>query len=141
MISTIPQSVVVGSDPAANTEITEAVPAGEVWNLLSVSIVLAQAAAQTPQPILIIDDGTDAGILFSALGATASQAVDTTCRYTWAPNFVTSAIVGSGANCFAFAPLLPTLVLTEGCRIKTTTVGKGANSNYSAPRLIVASLE
>jgi hypothetical protein len=50
---------VTGTDPAANAEISETVPAGKWWQLLAVSVVLVQGITQTPQPMLTLDDGTN----------------------------------------------------------------------------------
>src|SRR5215471_1246247 len=125
------QAKYLGTNPAAGSEISETVPAGASWGLLAVSISLVQGLTQTPQPVLTIDDGTD--IVFQSVGASAAQAVSTTCRYNWAPGLATSAVLGSGANCVAFAPLPAGLVLGAGWRVRTSTLGIGANSDYAAP--------
>jgi hypothetical protein len=125
--------VFIGTDQAANTEITETVPAGKDWLLLAVSVALVQGITQTPQPILVIDDGTN--VLFEGFGASAAQAVSTTCRYTWAPGLTLTACVGATTNVHANAPLPEGLVLGPGYRIKTVTLGIGANTNYGAPTL------
>jgi hypothetical protein len=123
----------VGTDQAANTEISEAVPAGKDWLLLAVSVSLVQGITQTPQPILQIDDGTN--VLFESFGASAAQAVSTTCRYNWAPGLPLSAVVGATTNCHATGPLPEGLVLHAGAHVKTVTLGKGANTDYGAPVL------
>lgn len=127
--------VVVGTNPAANTEVSETVPAGQTWQLLAVSVALVQGLTQTPQPILQIDDGTT--VLFESFGASAAQAASTTCRYTWAAGNTVSALIGATTNVHAVAPLPEGLVLAAGSRIKTVTVGIGANSDYGAPALYV----
>lgn len=124
-----------GTDQAANTEITETVPAGVYWELLAVSVALVQGATQTPQPILVIDDGTD--VLFESFGSTTAQAVSTTCRYTWAPGLTLTGQVGATTGVHSTAPLPEDLILGPGFRIKTSTLGIGANSNYGAPSLYV----
>jgi hypothetical protein len=129
------RKTLVGTNPAAGAEVTEAVPAGKDWLLVAVTLVLVQALVQTPQPILQVDDGTN--VLFEGFGASAAQAVSTTCRYTWAPGLPLSAVVGAGANCHANAPLPEDLVLPAGGHVKTVTLGIGANSDYAAPVLYV----
>lgn len=124
-----------GTNPAADTEITETVPAGKFWQLLSVSVALVQGLIQTPQPILVIDDGAD--VIFESFGSTAAQATSTTCRYTWAPGLALSGLVGSGTDVHAVAPLPIGLLLGPGYRIKTSTVGRGLNTDYGAPSLHV----
>lgn len=128
-----PPVVVVGTDPAANTEVAETVPDGEFWELLAVSVLLVQGLTQTPQPVLVIDDGAD--VVFESFGASAAQAASTTVRYTWAPGLTLSGLVGATPNIHAVAPLPATLTLLPGWRIRTATPGLGANSNYGAPNL------
>lgn len=123
----------LGTDQAANTEITETVPAGKYWTLISISVALAQGITQTPQPILVIDDGTN--VLYESFGSSAAQAVSTTCRYTWAPGLTLSGQVGTTTNVHSNAPLPEGLILGPGFRIKTNTIGLGANSNYGVPAL------
>lgn len=125
-----------GTDVAANTEISETVPAGKHWLLLAFSVALVQGITQTPQPILLLDDGTD--IIAELFGSSAAQAVSTTCRYTWAPGLPLSGQVGATTDVHATAPLPEGLILPPGYRIRTNTLGKGANSNYGAPSLYVA---
>jgi hypothetical protein len=122
-----------GADPAAAAEISQVVPADEWWQLVAVSAALAQGATQTPQPILVIDDGVD--VLFESFGSSAAQAAGTTCRYTWAPGLPLSGQVGSGANVHSHAPIPQGIVLGPGYRIRTLTLGIGANSDYAAPSL------
>lgn len=121
---------IVGVDPAANNEATITVPAGKAWGLFSVSISLAQGLTQTPQPTLFIDDGTT--VFEDILGSSAVQAVSTTCKYTWAPGMTQSGQIGAGAAVHSYAPLPDGLVLPAGSRVRTSTAGIGANSDYAA---------
>lgn len=130
------RKLVAGTDPAANTECSDAVPAGKHWILLSYSVSLVQGATQTPQPSLIIDDGST-GIVAQMFGASAAQNAGVTCRYTWAPGLPLSA---AGAATLASAPLPEGLVLLPGYRLRTSTTGIGANSNYGAPTIYVVEL-
>jgi len=124
-----------GTDVAANTEISETVPAGKHWELIAVSVALVQGATQTPQPILVLDDGTD--VVFESFGSSAAQAASTTCRYTWAPGNPLTGLIGTGTNVHSVAPLPAGLRLPPGYRIRTVTLGIGANSNYGVPSLLV----
>lgn len=125
-----------GSDPAAGAEFSVTVPAGKTWELLAVSVQLVQGLTQTPQPILVIDDG-GADVVYEAFGASAAQAASTTARYNWAPGLGLSALVGTTPNIHATAPLPSGLLLPEGFRISSATLGIGANTNYGAPGLLV----
>ena len=124
-----------GTNPAANAEISETVPTGKFWHLISFSVSLAQGATQTPQPILQIDDGAD--IIFESFGSSAAQAVSTTCRYTWAPGLPLTGQIGATTNVHSTAPLTEDLILGPGYRIKTVTLGIGAATDYAAGSLFV----
>jgi hypothetical protein len=108
------------------------------WYLLSASVACVQGATQTPQPILVIDDGTN--VVFESFGSSAAQAVSTTCRYTWAPGLSLSGQVGATTNVHSTAPLPEGLVLLPGWRISTNTIGKGANTDYGAASYLVCEL-
>lgn len=125
----------LGADPAANAEFTVTVPAGKFWEIMSISVALVQGATQTPQPILILDDGTD--IVYESFGSSAAQAVSTTCRYNWAPGLTLSAQVGATTNVHSTAPLPLGIVLPAGGRIRSSTLGIGANSDYGQPTFYV----
>lgn len=119
-----------GSNPAANAEISQTVPAGKYWQLLAVTVTLAQGITQTPQPVLLIDDGTN--VLFQSFGASSAQNSSVTTVYTWAPGLTLTA---GGAATVATAPLPSGLVLGPGYKVRTSTLGIGANTDYAAPQL------
>jgi hypothetical protein len=124
---------VAGTDVAANTEISEAVPAGKFWELLAVQVTLAQGATQTPLPTLLITDASDNEV-FAAPGASAAQNASVTSRYTWASGFTLTAGAAATRN---YAPLPRGLVLPAGWKVKTSTSGIGANSDYGIPSIYV----
>lgn len=123
---------VLGTDPAANTELLDTVPDGTVWLLLSYAVTLVQGATQTPQPTLVIDDGTH--VVYQGVMASTAQNASVTCRYFAAPGLTLSA---GTANTVAYSPIPSGLLLPAGSRIGTSTAGKGANSNYGAPSILV----
>lgn len=136
MAATQSQNKYHGATPAANAEISEQILVGRTWGLVGVTFTMTQGITQTPQPILIIDDGQE--VLFSALGCGAAQAASTTCRYSFFVGFTTQAtILGATTACFSFAPLPQGLILKPGYRIRTSTLGIGANSQYSAPTFLI----
>jgi hypothetical protein len=124
-----------GTDVAANTEFSETVPTGKAWQLISVSVALVQGATQTPQPILIIDNGST--VIFENFGSSAAQAVSTTCQYTWSAGLTLSGQVGATTNVHSTSGLPANLVLNAGYRIRSSTIGIGANSNYGSPAIFV----
>lgn len=217
------RKTVIGTDPAANTEIFQTVPAGKWWILKHLAFVCLQGATQTPQPILSIDkglntenskgtftvtiaspgvvtntahglnegdavfmrttgalptglavdtvyyvitagltadafqvsatrggsaintSGTQSGthtlyavpVVYEGFGASAAQAVSTTCRYNFGVGLSLSAMVGTTTNVHATAPLPNGLLVGPGYRIYTNTLGKGANTNHGAPLIWV----
>lgn len=126
--------LVLGTDPAANVEISETVPAAKAWELIAFTVVLVQGATQTPLPSLVIDDGTTAYL--TVPGASAALNASVTSRFTWAQG---QPLTGGAALTINTAPLPPgvRLILPAGYRIKTSTSGIGANSNYGAPTLSI----
>lgn len=128
---------IVGADPAAGAECNDAVPANKSWVLLAYLVDMVQGITQTPQPILQIDDG--ANVIHESLGCSAAQGASTTCRYIWAPDYTLTAQIGATPNIRSFAPLAA-MIIGAGYRVRTVTLGIGANSNYGAPVLYVAEL-
>lgn len=105
------------------------------WLLMAVSVTLVQGLTQTPNPQLIIDDGTN--VLFQSTPFASAQNASVTTLYTWAPGL---ALSGGGAATTATCPLPQGLVLPAGFRIRTSTAGKGANTDYGTPFYLVAEL-
>jgi hypothetical protein len=126
------RKVVTGTDPPANTEFSQTVPTGKYWQLFAVSVSLVQGATQTPQPTLIIDDGTTT--FSQSLGASSAQNASVTTQYNWAPG---NLLTAGAAATVATAPLPKDLLLPAGYRIRSSTIGIGANSNYGAPAFFV----
>lgn len=126
-------TTLVGTDPAAGVEVSQTVPAGKTWELIAVSVQLVQGATDTPQPILVIDDG--ANVVYEMFGSTTAQAVSTTCRYNWASGVALSGLIGATTNVHSVAPLPEELLLPAGFRVRTSTVGLTATGNYGAPTL------
>lgn len=108
------------------------VPASTWYALKSVSVSLAQGATQTPWPSLIIDDGTN--VLWQGFAGTAAMNASVTGQFTWAPNLPA---LGSGASTVYQGPLPDGLILAPGYRVRSSTTGIGANSDYGIARLWV----
>jgi hypothetical protein len=119
-----------GTNPAANAEFSVTVPTGQYWLLMAVTVSLAQGATQTPQPTLIIDDGTTT--IFQGFGASSAQSSAVTTQYNWAPG---NTLTAGAAATVVTAPLPSGLVLGPGYRIRSSTLGIGANTDYGAPGL------
>ncbi len=130
---------ITGTNPAANVEVSETVPANALWRLLSFTVVLAQGETQTPTPNLIIDDGTTANRRIALIGATA-QGASTTETHMWQRHtggmLTTSAEQGlTDTDTLRLKYTTPVDIgfLPEGYRIRTVTSGRGANTDYAAP--------
>jgi len=129
-------AVVTGADPAATVEWTYTVPAATWYELLSVTITIVQGATQTPQPLLQVTDGTT--VLFESFGSTTAQAASTTQRYTWAPGHPLSGNVGATTNVHSTGPLPSGMIVGPGYKLGSgTTVGIGANTDFTAPSFLV----
>jgi hypothetical protein len=123
------------ADPAANAEFTFTVPTGKIWEPVSLSVQLVQGATQTPWPYLVIDDG--ANIIAQQHGGSAALGVSSTAQYTWARIALGgTAAVGATPN-INVVSAIPEVVLPAGYRIRSNTIGIGANTNYGVPRLLV----
>lgn len=131
------KTVAVGA-PGAGLDWSAAVPTNKWWFLYAVYGVLTQGATQTPLPLLQLDDGTN--LWMESTGSTTVQAVSTTTAYSWAPNMLLTGQIGAGANVHSNAPIPDSLVLPGGYHVKSLTVGIGANSQWSAIRIMVAEL-
>lgn len=126
----------VTTNPAANAEVpVTTVPTGKQWLLRGFSVALVQGITQTPQPILIVDDGTN--VVFEMFGSSTAQAVSTTCRYSWGAGLPLSGQVGATTNVHSTAPLPFNLVMKEGWRLSTLTIGIGANTDYGIGTIYV----
>jgi hypothetical protein len=130
-----PAKLVLSANPTAGNEFSVTVPAGKSWVLLSVTVALVQGATQTPQPILVIDDGTTT--LMETYGASDAQAVSTTSQYTWAPGLLLSAHIGLTTDVHAQGSFPKDYVVPSGGRVRSRTVGIGANSDYGIAALWV----
>jgi uncharacterized protein YfaQ (DUF2300 family) len=118
----------VGTDPAANTEASLTVPAGEAWELKVVTFQIIQGATQTPLPTLLIKDASG-NTVYAGAGASSAQNASVTCDYYFAPGLVLTA---GAANTRAYAPLPSGLLLPAGWVLETSTAGKGANTDIEA---------
>lgn len=107
----------------------------KAWALLAVSVQCVQGATQTPFPSLIIDDGSN--VLFQSFCGTAAISAATTVQCTWAPSLPAFGAAATTANT---GPLPYGLILQPGYRLRTSTTGIGANTNYGAPSYLVCEL-
>lgn len=122
---------VAGTDPAANTEISETVPTDARWRVLAIQVnLVTDATAANREVSLLIDDGTT---VFARVPVGTNHAASLTRTYSFATN--------TARNTIAQDPVLnaplPELVLGDGFRVRTVTTNLQATDNYGAPQLLV----
>jgi hypothetical protein len=122
---------ITGTNQAADTEITETVPAGAMWRLLGTRFTLVTGAvAAARQVTLIVDDGTNT--IWSADG-NATQADTLTRNYNFFP--WSTLLAAAGTEIFGFVP--PNMLLPNPFRIRTSRTNGVATDDYGAPILLV----
>jgi hypothetical protein len=125
--------VVTGTNPAANTECSDTVPAGKCWLLRSYALTCVQGLTQTPLTSLTVTD-TSSTVVYSYPGTSSAQNASVTLAMRWAPGLSLSA---GGAATSATAPIADDMILPEGYSLVTSTAGKGANTDHGAPTIYV----
>lgn len=122
---------ITGTDPAANTEISETVPTGARWKLRAMSFTLVTDATGANREVnLVLDDGAN---ILHVTSSGFTHIASLTKRYS-------AALIGTSV-----APtqatdrqiVLPDLILPGGARIRTVTTNLQATDNYGAPQLLV----
>lgn len=130
--SVLKPELVTGTDPAANVEISDTVPAGETWLIHSILTELttdANAANRTVR--LSFTDGTEFEFHIDATNQTATQI--TSRQYKAINNEVVA-----GLN--RVFDLNAGLILAPGTVISTTTTNLQATDNWAAPLYYVTKL-
>lgn len=122
---------VTGTDPAANTEITETVPTGTRWKLRGMHVQFVTDANVANRDIrFFVDDGAATIII---TGSTVVQTASLTREYALAAH----GQLGAFGTSKLFVPLPPDLILLEGWRIRTSTGSMQAGDNFGPPQLYV----
>lgn len=121
---------ITGTDPAANTEISETVPPGARWIILAVHFTLITGVDVADRIIhLQLDDGAS---IFSDICSTTAHPASTTKVYNFA-NFGSTQI--APIDCL-YVPL-PLVPLLAGYRVRTSTELMAGTDDYSAPQMLV----
>jgi hypothetical protein len=113
----------------------DAVPAGEVWRLLSYGVTLVtDANAVNRNPSLVIDDGTTANVVMVfplGLNIAASQ----TKRIAWSPGIAGQYSVAARRTCLV--RWMARSSSGPGMNVRTVTLNRQAGDDYGAPLLYV----
>jgi hypothetical protein len=121
--------VEVGAEPAAGADWAVTVPAGELWELVTVQAELVtDATVADRRPILSIGDGV---ATFASIPSVAVQAASLTVAHLWGQNL--AATDGGSAQ----AMPLPKLLLQPGWTVAVDSTNLQAADAWSAPRLYV----
>jgi hypothetical protein len=122
---------ITGTAPAAGAEISEAVAANSIWQLLSFRFgFTASAAAGNRNIELVIDDGVNQLFHENALITVVANG---TGSFNYGPNLTRS--IATVANSQSQYP--QGMFLAAGFRIRTITNGLLAGDQYTAPQYLV----
>lgn len=123
---------IAGATPGAGAEISETVPTGARWELLTFQATLVtSAAAANRVPQLTIDDGTT--VIFR-VGAALNQAASLTQRRSWFQG-APAPYLDNASN--VPMPLPSNVRLGAAFRIKTVTAAIDVADQYSAVQYLV----
>lgn len=122
---------ITGTDPAADTEISETVPTNARWRLLAIAArLVTDGTAATRTARLQIDDGTT---VMLSIPPAATHIASLTRDYIGA---------AFGATLTTYTPEImwpvpPDLMLFQGWRIRTAVDTRQVGDNWAAPQLLV----
>lgn len=123
---------ITGAVPAAGGEISETVPTGARWELLSIATQLvASATVATRNSILTLDD---AATVYGRFPMNNAQGAGTTFAITWGQG---QAFINGEPSQGITASIPVNVKLAAGHRIRTSTVSIQAADQYSAIQYLV----
>lgn len=121
---------IVGTDPAAGQEISETVPNGVRWEIISLRFQFVTDAAVANRVVrLIADNGVS---IFWLISANYTQTAGIGNNYSWVPGFITA---NNLSDTVTAIPLK--IILAAGYRLRTATTNIQAGDNHGAPVLVV----
>lgn len=124
--------IITGTDPIAGAEMSETVPLGAIWRLMSLRIQLVTSAVAGNRVVQAeFDDG--AGNVFGRATPSAVQAASLTFDYT----IGSANALGSGAGGNVGISMSDNVRLPPGSRIRTKTSLLDVGDNFGAPVYIV----
>jgi len=122
---------ITGTDPAAGVEISETVPVGARWRLITAEAILVTSAAVANRVVTWrYDDGANE---YGLAGSNFAQAASATVRYCVGP-FGGFGQVGGAQHQHAIPPQM---IMLAGHRMKTSTASIDVGDNWSAPQMLV----
>lgn len=123
--------VITGTDPAAGSEISETVPTGALWRVLSLfASFTTDATVQTRAPYLVFDDGATVYLRSqSVTGVTASLASNI--------SFIANGATGGSGTLVTHGYSPYAVRVLPDHRIRTITVNLQAGDNYGTPTFLI----
>jgi len=124
--------VLTGTDPAAGAELSQTVPSGERWKLLTLwARLVTSVTAADRYPRLVVDDGTN---WLWITDPSAAHTANTAMSYTVGAGQPRQADVYA-ARVWAYPE---DLWLLPGYRLRTDTPSLQAGDDWEAPQLLLA---
>lgn len=123
---------IAGTTPAAGAEISETVPTGARWELLSIYVLLTTSATVINRnPMLIVDDGANS---YYRMQQNANETASQAWSNVWAAGVPVWANAGQPGQ---VAGLPIGLRMTAGQRFRSLTSGIQVGDQYSALQYLV----
>jgi len=124
--------VVVGTDPAPGSELSETVPTNAVWRLLALRVTFTTDPTVVNRGVrLEFDDGST--VIFTTPDVVAQAAGETRTYFFATLGESRIGTVGKGV----IQITIPDLLLSEGYRVRTSTVNLQAGDDFLTPTLFV----
>ncbi len=126
-----PPATITGTDPAAGQNVSQAVPAGKVWDVKAIELrLVANATVANRNVDIFYEDATGVEIARNVFSTsiTASQTVKI--------HIGTYETLPTNTATDHYHKIPRELLLTEGFIIKTVTAGLQAGDNFDAPKII-----
>lgn len=122
---------ITGTDPAAGAEISETVPTGARWRVVSMlTTLVTSVAAANREAAFVTDDGATPDV---RVPSGVNHPASTTVRYAW---FHGAQQLATVTDITRQSPI-PLSVLEAGQRIRTLTTNLQAGDEWAAPQLRV----
>lgn len=123
---------IAGTTPAAGAEISETVPTGARWELLSLTATLTSSATVANRhAVLVLDDGATP---YFRVGISTNQAASLAINYNYAQG-VGSAALDGGVQ--FITPIPAGVRLASGHRVRTLTTNLQVGDQWSAVEYLV----
>lgn len=126
---------IIGTNPAAGSELSETVPANTIWSVQSISaLMVTDANAADRRVRTTLDDGST---VFYQVSSSTNHTASLTVRYVWSPLGAPAVGVVAATDATINIPLPKPTILSAANRFITVTGALEAGDNWGAPQLSV----